>query len=315
VARYWLTECHVDGFRFDWASGVDYDSGNPMDPGFNPYHGIAAIAWAARQANPYCALIAEYWQLEGTHPDKTAAKLVRETEIDAVWNGDFHHTVDEVLNQRWEWEKKDIFRAVGGFRDLGFRSAAEVVNYTASHDEVRPEHEIQYYTYKNVRRPRGMGVRRLALARALLGLTALVAGAGVPMIYSGQEFGDNSPRTIDFVPLQWGLLRRAENKRYFDAVRRLIQARRSVAALRSDQIEFAVEHFAQRPVLRFWRWDEQGGAAVVALNFSHRRQRMELHFPYGGKWQNVVTGRTREVAGGAIELTFGPFAAALFVPV
>ena len=67
---------------------------HPMRPGFHPFHGISAICWAARQTKPDCILIGEFWQLDGTHPDKTAAKLVRETEMDAVWNGDFHHTLE-----------------------------------------------------------------------------------------------------------------------------------------------------------------------------------------------------------------------------
>jgi 1,4-alpha-glucan branching enzyme len=120
IVRFWLEEYHIDGFRFDWVGGVDYDSNEPLRPGFNPYHGIAAICWAARQAKPDCILIGEFWQLEGTHGDKTATRLVHETAMDAVWNGHFHHTLDDVLNHRWEWEKKDIFRAIGGYRDLGF---------------------------------------------------------------------------------------------------------------------------------------------------------------------------------------------------
>jgi hypothetical protein len=49
---------------------VDYDSNEPLRPGFNPYHGISAICWAARQVKPDCILIGEFWHLEGTHPAK-----------------------------------------------------------------------------------------------------------------------------------------------------------------------------------------------------------------------------------------------------
>ena len=52
--------------------------------------------------------------------DKTAQKLVQETPMDAVWNGYFHHNIEDVLNHRWQWEKKDIARTIGGFRDLGY---------------------------------------------------------------------------------------------------------------------------------------------------------------------------------------------------
>lgn len=150
IVRFWLREYHVDGFRFDWVCGVDYDSQDPMNAGFNPYHGISAIGWAARQEKPDCILIGEFWQLEGTSAEKTAAKLVHETPLNAYWNGDFHHTLDDVLNQRWEWEKRDIFRAIGGFRENGLTTATQIVNYSCSHDEVRPEHEIVFYSQRHI---------------------------------------------------------------------------------------------------------------------------------------------------------------------
>ena len=28
--------------------------------------------------------------------------------MDAVWNGYFHHNIEDMLNHRWQWEKKDI---------------------------------------------------------------------------------------------------------------------------------------------------------------------------------------------------------------
>ena len=234
IVRYWLTEYHVDGFRFDWACGVDFNSDDPMMPGFNPFHGIAAIAWAGRQAKPDCVLIGEYWELPGTHPEKTSAKLVEETEIDVCWHGAFHHVLDDVLNQGWQWEKRDIRRAIGGYREYGYSAATQIVNYTCSHDEIRPEHEIKYYSRRHIQRPPGMSVQQMALRKAGTGLVTLFAAPGIPMIYAGQEFGEDAPRTIDFCPLQWGKLDTDLHRNYLDMVCRLIRARRTCSALRGD---------------------------------------------------------------------------------
>ncbi|MGL4648605.1 MAG: alpha-amylase family glycosyl hydrolase, partial [Caldilineaceae bacterium] len=270
VVRFWLDEFHIDGFRFDWVCGVDYDHREPMRPGCHPYHGIAAIAWAARQAKPDCILIGEYWQLDGTHPEKTGARLLAETELDAIWNGHFHHTMDEAINQRWQWERRDLAGAIGGFGALGYANSTQVINYTCSHDEVRPEHEIHYYTGGWIERPAGMNLTAMALARARLGLVALLAGAGVPMIYAGQEYGERSPRTVDFLPLDWSLRERPLHTAHEAIVRRLIHARRSHPALRSDAIAFDPIPLAESKLLRFWRWDDHGGsdAAAIALNFA-----------------------------------------------
>ncbi len=314
VTRYWLTEYHLDGFRFDWVCGIEYDHRDPLNPGFNPYHGISALAWAARQVKPDCILIGEYWMLDGMHPHKSASKLVAESGLDAVWNGEFHHTLDEALNHRWEWEKKDLRRAIGGYRDLGYRHATEVIHYTTSHDEVRPEHAIRYYSAKHIPRPQGMTLDQLVLMRAQLGLVALFAGAGVPMLYSGQEFGDSGPRTIDFLPLQWGLLNKPAHQAHHELVKRLIRARRQHAALRSDWIEFEPFDFERTGVQRFWRWDGQGDAAAVVLNWTPRARRVSLHVPFGGRWHDVVADRTRAITAGPLHVSLPPYGAALFVP-
>lgn len=313
VVRYWLTEYHVDGFRFDWVCGVDYDSREPMRPGFHPYHGIAAIAWAARQTKPDCLLIGEFWQLPGTHPDKTAAKLVRETEVDACWNERFHHTLEKVLNQRWQWEREDVLRAIGGFRDDGFHRADQVINYTCSHDEVRPEHEIKFYSRGHIERPPGMSVEEMALQKALLGLVALFAAPGTPMIYAGQEYGDDSPRTIDFCPLRWERLREDRHQRHFGAVKRLIAARRTVGALRGEHILFTGGSFEHERVVRFRRWDDAGSVAVVGLNFGHQEREVFLDIPAPGAWRDVVSGQVYRLRAGWTPFMLAPWQGILLV--
>lgn len=320
VVRHWLREFHIDGFRFDWVCGVDYDAGNPMNPGFNPYHGISAVAWAAKQEKPDCILIGEYWQLEGTHPDKTAAKLVHETPLDAVWNGRFHHAVDDVLNQRWQWEQQDIFRAVGGFRDDGFATATQLVNFTCSHDEVRPEHEIKFYSGRHIARPPGMTLDEAALCKAMLGLVTLFTAPGIPMLYAGQEFGEDTPRTIDFLPLSWEKLEEPHHRRYADQVRRLIRLRHAHPALRSDHIRFYDNFFPEEKLVRYDRWTENGGRrtenggfVAVALNFHDIAQTTTLTVPYPGVWVDALSG-TRHTAQETVTLTLAPWQGAVLTP-
>jgi 1,4-alpha-glucan branching enzyme len=285
-----------------------------MRPGFDPFHGIAAVAWAARQAKPDCLLIGEYWQLPGTNPDKTATKLVVETEVGAVWNGAFHHTLDDVINQRWEWEKRDIFRAIGGFREEGFAHADAVVNYTCSHDEVRPEHEIKYYSGGNIKRPKGMSLPALALRKALLGLITLFGAPGVPMIYAGQEYGEDAPRTIDFCPLNWPRLERPEHARQLEIVKRLIAARRQYAALRGDSIRFEADDFMQDGLVRFVRTDEQGYEVWVALNFSGAPQPTCLPLAADQQWCDVVTQRLFVAQEHCTNFTLEPWQGMILVP-
>lgn len=315
VIRYWLGHYHLDGFRFDWVGGVDYDSRNPMNPGFDPYHGISAICWAARQAKPDVILLAEYWPLGGTHPDKSAAKLVHETEMDAVWNGLFHHTMDDLLVQRWQWEQRDIFRAIGGFRDQGFVSADQVINYSCSHDEVRPVHEVLFYARQHIVKPDAFSWTDVALRKAMAGLIALMAAPGVPMLWMGEEYGEDLPRTIDFLPLKWEKLQIEPFRTHFEIVQRLILARREHAGLRSDHIEFLADDFAATQVIRFRRWDvATGDEAVVALNFGNVSRATSLSFGSDGTWQEVVSGKLHYVKNQKRSFTLEPWSGRLYVP-
>lgn len=315
VVRFWLDEYRVDGFRFDWVGGVDYDSRNPGAGDFDPYHGISALCWAARQAKPDVILIGEYWPVGEANPEKTGAELVEQTEMDAVWNGDFHHTLEDVLNQGWEWEKRDIFRGLGGFREQGFSSAAQTVNYSCSHDEVRIVHEILFYARQHIHKPQEYSWTETALAKGLLGLIALLGAPGVPLLWMGQEWGEDAPRTIDFLPLAWERLEEPIHAAQWQRVQRLIHARQAHPALGSDHIEFLADDFARTGLVRFRRWDDSGqDQALVALNFSGRARRTSLPFPWDGPWQEAVSGQVHRVRRRRRSFSLAPWRGRLYVP-
>lgn len=316
VVRFWIEEMHVDGFRFDWVGGVDYDSRDPMSPGFHPYHGIRAICWAARQVKADVILTGEYWPLEGTNPDKSAQRLVEETEMDAVWNGTFHHTIEEVLNQRWQWETRDIWRAIGGYRDLGYERADQVINYSASHDEVRIVHEVLFYARRHIQKPDSLTWLETALRKSLLGQIALFAAPGVPLLWMGQEWGEDAPRTVDFLPLDWPKLDRSPQGELWRSVRRLIEARHRHPALRSDRIDFYADDFGGTGIVRWRRLDGEGeDEALIALNFSAEKRETSLHFPWNGPWREVVQGRVHTIRNQRRRFTLEPYSGRLYVPV
>jgi 1,4-alpha-glucan branching enzyme len=319
AVRFWLDEYHMDGFRFDWVGGVEWDPWQPQRERFDPYYGIAPIARAAREADPACYLIGEYWPIPGAHPAKTAARMVRETDMDAVWNGTFHHTLENCLTQTWQWEHQSLPFALGGLRSQGFARADQVVNYVVSHDERRPEHEIQFWG-EHIRladpaEAKRYGTRwELAMQKARLGLVALMTSPGVPMLLAGQEFGEDSPRTIDFWPQDWKKLKLPQGRAQFAFYRRLLSVRREHPALRSDCVEYYGDDFAASKIVRFKRWDGAGDVVVVGLNFDNRSQQVGLGFPYNGRWLDVVSGELVTVAGHWGDFTLPPWDAVVLVP-
>jgi 1,4-alpha-glucan branching enzyme len=314
VVRFWLEEYHLDGFRFDWVGGVEYDPWQPHRDCFAPFCGIAPIARAARAAAPTCYLIGEYWPIQGTNHRKTAARLVWETEVNAVWNGFFHHVLENCLFQNWEWERQDVWRAFGYFRAEGFEWADQIVNYVVSHDELRPEYEIQFYKPHvqlfNPTAAVGFANRwELAMQKARLGLVLLMTMPGVPMLFAGQEFGEDCPRTIDFWPLDWGKLETEAGQVQFDFYRRMVALRHTHPALRSDHIEFYPDDFRRFKVLRYKRWDDAGDMVVVAVNFDCVPQPVGLGFPHDGIWREALSGEQIKVQGHWRDFVVPPWSA------
>jgi 1,4-alpha-glucan branching enzyme len=210
------------------------------------------------------------------------------------------------------------------FARLGFVSAAtQVVNYTASHDEVRPEHEIKFYSAKHVTRtgPRGWTVAAAQRWRwRAAGWSRSSTAPGVPMIYAGQEYGDDSPRTIDFVPLAVGRSSRSDGPRRAHYAGRAAADPRPAAshhALRSDSHRVSGQRFCPR------RGSCAGGGGtpmagdyvVVAVNFgAHESRPVHLPFPHDGAWRELVSNRSRTITGGHGVVRLGAYSAVVFVP-
>ena len=89
---YWITEFHLDGFRFDATQAIVDTSG---------HHVLAEITRASRQAAPGRSL----YLINENEPQNT--RLVRPLDsggygMDALWNDDFHHSAIVALSGRAE---------------------------------------------------------------------------------------------------------------------------------------------------------------------------------------------------------------------
>jgi len=318
VVRFWLEEYRVDGLRFDNVAALDFDPADPRRPTFDPDHGIAALAREARRANPDAILIADYTVVSGSNPAKSPARLVSETDIDAVWGEIFPGVMASVLSEGWQWEREPLARAIGECLDVDGGAGSGLVKYLANHRTARPVHTLKFHRFYHIQpHPSVAGQYAtsddVALRKARLGLLALLTSVGSPMLLAGQEFAEDSATTIYFNPLDWTLLERDRNQAHLDFVRRLVALRREHAALRTANVEFYAHDFAADKVLCYKRWDETGGVVLVALNFDHRPRQVRLGFPGPGRWREALSGGVVEVEGREAEVTLPEWYGALFV--
>ncbi len=186
--KYWLTEYHVDGFRFDLAAMIDWET-------------IDEILKEARAINPEVIIIAEPWGGGKYEPAKFSSHGW------AAWNDQFRNGVKGqnpengqsfVFGRWWQAENiKTIQRYITGNLSLDgglFAHKSHAINYLESHDDytlgdfirigtgdVKPNQVIADPLKNAKLTERQMKINKLA---ALI----LFTSQGPVMISEGQEY-------------------------------------------------------------------------------------------------------------------------------
>jgi 1,4-alpha-glucan branching enzyme len=108
------------------------------------------------------------------------------------------------------------------------------------------------------------------------------------MIYAGQEFGEDTAKTVGPNPLNW---KRTEGwfgrraRRLRDEARALVTLRTTHPALRTATVKMQ-EQGVPDGVAVYTRGDD-GAAVVVAGNFGRRERRVTVSLPGAGPWRDV----------------------------
>lgn len=159
---YWMTEYHIDGFRFDLAELIDLDT-------------LMAIRDAARKVNPNVLLISEPWSFRGNH------KMALKGQGWAAWNDEFRNPVrDFVLGHG---KRDSVKAAIRGSVDSFAATPIQSVNYLESHDDMCLADELTADPNKD-----GRNLTPKDARRHRLGATMLFTSLGIPMISEGQEY-------------------------------------------------------------------------------------------------------------------------------
>ncbi|MHB9032076.1 MAG: glycogen debranching protein GlgX [Anaerolineae bacterium] len=201
--RYWVTEYHIDGFRFDLASVLSRNQdGEPMTD--------APILWEI-ESDPLLAgtkLIAEAWDAMGLYQlgSFTGDRW-------AEWNGRFRDDVrrfirgDDEAVRDFAWRMSgsfDIFRdkpSYTSYRSINYVTChdgftlADLVSYGSKHNEANGEGnrdgtDANYSWNCGIEGPSD-DVRILELRQRQMRnlITLLLAARGTPMLLGGDELG------------------------------------------------------------------------------------------------------------------------------
>ncbi len=245
--KYWLTEYHVDGFRFDLMGILDRET-------------MQEVFREAKKINPNVIIYGEGWNMEQVlPPDKMMTQAnVYGTGI-AVFNdgirdnikGDNGSAAGFVQGAGppfggMEMFQQEIKGQSTGKGDHGINvfSPNETINYDSAHDDLCLWDKLQ------VSAPNAPEAQRIGMDKLAAGI--LLTAQGVPFIHAGDEFlrsknlnsnsyNSNDPRVN---PIDWSL--KTKHRDVFDYYRGLIALRRAHPAFRmtdkarvDEALEFA----------------------------------------------------------------------------
>ncbi len=269
--RFWVGEYHIDGLRFDAARQID---------NFDALRSFVATGRKAASMKPFFT-VAEY-----IPPTPNVTEPAG--PVESCWNDLFMHTILDHLNSPAVYFEK-IKEALDPSL-LGFAGSTSVTNYLANHDQDRLFRKLG---------EKGILDEEL-YRRAKLGVLILMSSVGVPMIWMGEEFGENSPVSENSNKINWRLMESEKNRDLFEYYRRLIEMRTHNAAFATANIEFFHED-QENSVLCFQRFDDRGNVAAVLLNLSDNDLEgyTVVGIPLNGPCSDVADGSRINIADGS----------------
>jgi pullulanase len=254
----WMSDFKIDGVRMDSVNNV--------------------ANWDF--VEEFKELARRVWQEQGGAADRffvvgeelsVPLALLAQNRLDGLWNEEFKRMVRNVVLGRnddedpsFEWSVRKLIDC----RLLGFATGTQAVNYVGSHDVEGCRNERLFNFLHN----NGIAFKE---ERMKLAFACLLTAVGVPMIFAGDEFGDEHDLSVSHPPKQrdavnYERLQEPFRRRIFDYVARLVKLRTSNAALAVDDTDFIHVDFNDGKRVLVWRRGQAGSAqqVVVIANFS-----------------------------------------------
>ena len=304
VSRFWLTEYHVDGFRYDYVPGFwDGPTGvGYADLVFRTYKLAKDFALfprfdandAGRSLIVQCAenLPDPIGTLQTTYSNSTWQNQLFDRARDQVKSPTaltaFAHQLDpELVGYPSEYQNP----ATGDVLPVA------PFQYVESHDHSRfiaafgtmPFSDVQWEPYGD--RDRWAKTQPYAIA--------LYTAKGVPMLWQGQEFAENwtmpdgtdPRRTLFSRPLHWEYFYDSAGKALVRLYRRLGDLRHGHHALgsRGDFFYFDDDNH-RRAGLIAYRRQNADESLILILNFSDAEQEAWIPWPLAGRWTEQIDG-------------------------
>jgi len=258
---HWVEKYHIDGFRFDYVEGIGWDG---------DYNGSSYYANILDNIDPSLILIAE----------TDNAYQINNTDFDSGWDYSYHHNLfDNILDIYFNIN--NIVSHINAYSQ-GYNFVTGPINYIESHDESRliyQSTEFQGHSLED------------AYRRSKVGASILLTSHGVPMIYQGQEFAQNSPNRDSGgfpipQPLQWSNLETELGLNLNEHYKKLFSLRTEYDILSQPPLEMKYINNIDKTFV-YWRVNDNQ-QVIVAINLDTNPHSIDLEFPNSGSWTEYI---------------------------
>jgi len=305
---YWMKTYHIDGFRFDLAHLIDWET-------------IDEITYEARKLNPHVVLIAEPW---GGGYDPTGFSK----RGWLAWNDQIRNSIkgSDPLHHKGfifgEWHHEASRQAIENYlrgtlldqQNGRFTSSRTCLNYLESHDGYTLGDFIRIalnpdWLHQRLDREKivALGAQGEKIAR--LAALFLMVSQGTVMLHQGQEFArtkwiiphevndpntgtldynsyekDNGTNYIHYKDIK-------SNPVLFDYYKGLIQLRKNAPALKKSDPQSIHFHHSNDPLLVLMHINGRSSGDIydyfVVINANHHQEH-EVYLP-DGYWELIAT--------------------------
>lgn len=246
--KYWMTEYHIDGFRFDLMGIIDRDT-------------MLEVLREARKINPNAIIYGEGWDMEHILPrdQMMTQRNVHGTGIAAFSDGIRDNIKGSVFNEsapgfvQGATPQHGLDRFLQNIKgqttshDIEVSSPNETINYASAHDDHCLWDKLAL-SAKDA--PESLRIQMDKLAAAIV-----LTSQGVPFLHAGDEFlrskngvknsfNSNDPRVN---PIDWSL--KTQHKDVFNFYKGLIVLRKSHPAFRIPDKAIVDQHLQFLPNL------------------------------------------------------------------
>ncbi len=284
VLDYWMSEYHVDGFRFDLSKGFT-----------QKYTGNDVAAWSAFDGSRIALLRRMANKMWAKHPGGyVILEHFADNSEETILAGDgmmLWGNMNYSYNEATMGYSSDL--SWGFYRQRGW-SKAGLVTYMESHDEER-------LMFKNLQYGNHSGSyditdQATALDRIKLAAAFFLTLPGPKMIWQFGELGydysiDYNGRTGN-KPVRWDYLYQPERQKLYKTFAALLKLRNNHHAFRSPgaNVEYALAGTRKRITIKNWDLN-----ASIIGNFGVTGGSIDPQFKNSGIWYDYFTGDSLQV--------------------